>query len=232
MPADEKLVLKPGNIGFEEGAVIPFGGTTAYDFLINKAKLQPGEKVLINGASGSVGSACVHIAKHCGADVTGVCSGTNAPMVMALGADRVVDYHKQEFEKEGIQYDIIVDTVGTSPFVRANRALRPGGRMVLIAGKTSDMFLDGLKARRHGKRMIGRVAKESRAILQTVVDLAAEGHFKPVIDRCYSFNEMQSAHAHVDTGHTKGNVAGRVAPQIGADKMADKRTQTSEMAHA
>lgn len=212
MPAAGKLVLKPDTLSFEEGAAIPFGGTTAYDFLVNKARLKSGERVLINGASGSVGSACIQIAKHFGADVTGVCSGANAEMVSALGADRVIDYASQDFDKEDIQYDLVVDTVGTAPFSRANRALRPGGRMVLIAGKTSDMLFGGLKARLHGKRMVGGVAKESLAILQTVVDLAAEGQFKPVIDRCYPWGEMRAAHGHVDTGHKKGNVVVRVDP--------------------
>lgn len=206
MPADGKLVLKPENISFEVGAAIPFGGITAYDFLVNKAGLQAGERVLINGASGSVGSACVQIAKHLGAHVTGVCSSKNTGMVSALGADRVIDYNKQDFEKEDRLYDIVVDAVGTAPFVRTRHALRPGGRMVLIAGKTSDMFFGGLKARLKGNRMIGGVAQESRAILDSVVQLAADGAFSPVIDRCYPFDQMRAAHQHVDSGRKKGNV--------------------------
>lgn len=206
MPEDGKLTLKPDNISFEEAAAIAFGGTTAYDFLVNKARLQPGERLLINGASGSVGSACVQIGKYLGAHVTGVCSSKNAAIVTALGADRVIDYNAQDFAKEGIQYDIVVDASGTAPFVRTNHALRAGGRMVMIAGKTSDMFFGGLKALLKGKRMIGGVAKEDPAILKTVVQLAATGAFKPLIDRCYSFDDMRAAHQNVDTGHKKGNV--------------------------
>lgn len=226
MPANGNLVPKPVTISFEEAAAIPFGGTTAYDFLVNKAPLRAGEKVLINGASGSVGSACVQIARALGANVTGVCSSANAPMVMALGADRVIDYNRMAFENEGIRYDMIVDTIGNVPFARANKALRPGGRMVLIAGKTSDMIFGGLKARLKGKRLIGGVAKESRAALEAVVALAAEGRFKPVIDRCYPFAEMRAAHGHVDTGHKKGNVVVQI------DQGSRQQHSSGAVAHA
>ncbi|WP_299882826.1 NAD(P)-dependent alcohol dehydrogenase [uncultured Sulfitobacter sp.] len=206
MPADGKLTLKPDNISFEHAATIPFGATTAYDFLVNKAKLQRGETVLINGASGSVGSACVQIAKHLGAHVTAVCSGRNAEMVRTLGADRVIDYRTQEVIETNIQYDVVVDTVGTLPWAQAKHAIRNGGKMVLIAGKTSDMFLGGMKARLAGKKMVGGVASERRDILEAVVELAALGVLRPVIDRSYTFDDMKTAHAHVDTGHKKGNV--------------------------
>ncbi len=216
MPADGKLALKPDNLSFEMAAALPFGGTTAYDFLVNKAPLQAGETVLINGASGAVGTACVQIAKHLGAEVTAVCSGKNAAMVSALGADRVIDYTVQDFAAGDVQYDMVVDAVGTAPFARVNTALRPGGRMVLIAGETSDMLFGALKARMKGKRLIGGVAKESRALLQAVVDLAAAGHLTPVIDKVYPFEDMQAAHRHVDGGHKKGNVVVLVDPNKGA----------------
>ena len=206
MPADGKIVLKPENLSFEEAAAIPFGATTAYDFLINKGKLRAGERVLINGASGSVGSACVQIAKHFGAEVTGICSASNADLVRDIGADRVIDYAMQDFTKEGPQYDMVVDTVDTAPWDRARHALVPSGRMLLIAGSTSDMILGWLKARLRGKRLIGGVASESVDVLRKVVDLAAAGDFHPVIDRSFDFSQMIAAHTHVDTGHKKGNV--------------------------
>ncbi|MCG3268092.1 NAD(P)-dependent alcohol dehydrogenase [Yoonia sp. I 8.24] len=206
MPSDGKLVRKPDNISFEQAAAIPFGGTTAYDFLVNKAKLQPGTKVLINGASGSVGSACVQIAKHLGAHVTAVCSAKNAQMVTGLGADQVIDYQTQNVITDGMLYDTVVDAVGTLPWAQARHALRPGGQMVLIAGKTSDMLFGSLKARLAGKRLIGGVASERREIIEAVTQLAAQGIFQPVIDRNYPFDEMKAAHAHVDTGHKCGNV--------------------------
>lgn len=206
MPADGKIVRKPENLTFEEAAAIPFGATTAYDFLINKGKLRAGERVLINGASGSVGSACVQIAKHFGAEVTGVCSAANADLVHRIGADHVIDYTVRDFANEGPQYDIVVDTVGTAPWNRTRPALVSNGRMLLIAGCTSDMILGGLKARLRGKRLSGGVASESVDILRKVVDLAATGNFHPVIDRRFDFSQMIIAHAHVDTGHKKGNV--------------------------
>ncbi|WP_439155106.1 NAD(P)-dependent alcohol dehydrogenase [Yoonia sp.] len=206
MPANGKLTMKPDNISFEHAAAIPFGSTTAYDFLVNKAKLQKGETVLINGASGSVGSACVQIAKHLGAHVTAVCSGKNAEMIRAVGAIRVIDYRTHDVIEEGIEYDMVIDTVGTLPWVQAQHAVRSGGKMVLIAGKTSDMLPGGLKARLKGKRMVGGVASEHRKILEAVVKLAAQGELQPVIDRSYAFDDMKAAHAHVDTGHKKGNV--------------------------
>lgn len=181
MPADGKLTLKPDNISFEHAATIPSGATTAYDFLVNKAKPQRGETVVINGASGSVGSACVQIAKHFGAHVTAVCSGRNAEMVRTLGADHVIDYRTQDVIETGIQYDMVVDTVGTLPWARAKHAIRNGGKMVLIAGITSDMFLGGMKARLAGKKMVGGVASEHRDILEAVVELAALGVLQPVV---------------------------------------------------
>ena len=205
MPADGKIVAKPNGLSFDEAAAIPFGATTAYDFLIKKGKLRTGERVLINGASGSVGSACVQIAKHFGADVTGVCSAANADLVRAIGADRVIDYNAEDFTEEGLQYDVVVDTVGSAPWSKAQHALATNGRMLLIAGNTSDMIFGWLKARLHGKRLIGGVASEAIEVLRKVVELTADGHFHPVIDRSFDFSQMVAAHAHVDTGHKKGN---------------------------
>ncbi|WP_305511089.1 NAD(P)-dependent alcohol dehydrogenase [Shimia thalassica] len=206
MRAARNLVMKPDTIPFEIAAAIPFGGTTAYDFLVNKGTLRAGETVLVNGASGAVGSACVQIAHHIGAHVTAVCSSSNAEMVRQLGADRVIDYQIQDFTAEGAHYDMVVDTFGSAPWVRTQHALKRGGRMLLVAGNASDMFFGGLKARLRGKRLIGGVASERRDILKTVVDLAEAGAFSPVIDRCYAFDDMPLAHALVDSGRKKGNV--------------------------
>jgi NADPH:quinone reductase-like Zn-dependent oxidoreductase len=213
MPEDGKLALKPENISFVQAAAIPFGGTSAYDFLVNKAKLQTGETVLINGASGSVGSACVQIAKHLGAHVTAVCSGANADMVRALGADRVIDYRTQGVVEVGVQYHMVVDTVAKLPWEQAQHAIRPGGKMVLIAGKTSDMLWGSLKAVFSGKKMVGGVASERQEILKAVVELAGQGILQPVIDRTYTFDDMKVAHSHVDTGHKKGNVVVTIEPR-------------------
>jgi NADPH:quinone reductase-like Zn-dependent oxidoreductase len=231
MPADGKIVRKPENLTFEEAAAIPFGATTAYDFLINKGKLRAGERVLINGASGSVGSACVQLAKHFGAEVTGICSATNGHLVRSIGADHVIDYNTQDFTKEGPQYDMVVDTVDTAPWDRARHALVPNGRMLLIAGSTSDMILGWLKARLRGKRLIGGVASESVDILRKVVDLAAAGDFHPVIDRSFDFSQMIAAHTHVDTGHKKGNVVVTVNQISKSPRTADEELRLGAAAH-
>jgi NADPH:quinone reductase-like Zn-dependent oxidoreductase len=231
MPADGKVVRKPETLNFEEAAAIPFGATTAYDFLINKGKLRAGERVLINGASGSVGSACVQLAKHFGAEVTGICSATNADLVRSIGADHVIDYNTQDFTKEGPQYDMVVDTVDTAPWDRARHALVPNGRMLLIAGSTSDMILGWLKARLRGKRLIGGVASESVDILRKVVDLAAAGDFHPVIDRSFDFSQMIAAHTHVDTGHKKGNVVVTVNQISKSPRTADEELRLGAAAH-
>ena len=231
MPATGKIVLKPENLSFEEASAIPFGATTAYDFLINKGKLCAGERVLINGASGSVGSACVQLAKHLGAEVTGVCSVASADLVREIGADRVIDYNTQDFAKEGPVYDLVVDTIGTAPWVRSQNVLVPNGRMLMIAGSTSDMILGGLKARLRGKRLIGGVASEAVSILSKVVDLTAAGDFHPVIDRNFDFSQMMSAHAHVDTGHKKGDVVVTVTPTGKTGLHANEDLQLVEAAH-
>lgn len=218
MPATGKIVAKPEGLSFEVAAAIAFGGTTAYDFLVNKGKLRAGERVLINGASGSTGSACVQLAKYLGANVTGVCSAANSDLVRSIGADRVIDYNTEDFARNGSQYDVIVDTVGTAPWKRSQQALVTGGRMLMIAGSSSDMMLGGLKARLRGKRLIGGVASEAVAILQKVVNLTADGHLHPVIDRVFAFSQMVAAHTHVDTGHKKGNVVVRVATDLGPRK--------------
>mgnify|MGYP003632170493 CR=1 FL=1 len=231
MPADGKIVFKPENVSFEEAAAIPFGATTAYDFLINKGNLSAGERVLVNGASGSVGSACVQLAKYFGAEVTGICSAANASLVREIGADHVIDYNAEDFARGGPLYDIVVDAVGTAPWFRTRHALLPKGRMLMIAGSMSDMILGGLKARLDGKRLIGGVASEDVSILREVVDLTAAGDFHPVIDRTFDFSQMVSAHAHVDTGHKTGNAVVTTTPAGKKDLHANKYLQFMQTAH-
>ncbi len=200
-----------------------------YDFLINKGKLRPGERVLINGASGCVGSACVQLAKHFGAEVTGVCSSSNADLVRDIGADRVIDYNAGDFVEEGPRYDMVVDTVSAALWSRARHALVPNGRMLLIAGNTSDMIFGGLKARLRGKSLIGGIASEADDILRKVVDLAAAGYFNPVIDRSFDFSQMKAAHTHVDTGHKKGNLVVIVNPNSKSKRSADEACELAKM---
>ncbi len=213
MSQDGNLVLKPQSIGFEEAAALSFGGITAYDYLVNKAKVKAGERVLINGASGATGTAFVQLAKHFGAEVTGVCSGGNRDLVRKLGADHVIDYTTTDFASGGRKYDVIVDTVGTAPWSRARHALGPKGRLVVVSGSLSDMIFGPLRARFSGKRLIGGVTSGALVGLRKLAALAEEGHYRPVIDRSYSFDQMVEAHRYVDTGRKRGSVVVVVAEQ-------------------
>lgn len=220
MPADGRLVAKPENLTFEQAAAVSFGGTTAYDYLFNKGKLQKGERVLINGASGSVGSACVEMAKFAGAEVTAVCSAANADLVRSIGADFVLDYTKEDITEISGDFDMVVDTVGTLPWERARKLLAKKGRVMIVSGNTSDLFFGSLKARLAGKRLIGGVASEAVPLLQKVVQMAGDGHFHPMIDRRYAFSQMRAAHAHVDSRRKKGNVVVTLVPEVSLPQQA------------
>ena len=204
-PEDGLIVGMPDNLGFEEAAALSFGGTTALDFF-RKANLQEGESVLINGASGGVGTAAVQIAKHLGATVTGVCSGANAALVESLGADRVIDYQSEDFAASGQKYDVIMDTVGTAPFSRSKPCLNESGRLLLVLGGLSDMLRMPWVAATGTKRIVVGAAAERRDDLLTLAQLAEAGRFKPVIDRRYAVDQIVEAHRYVDSGRKKGNV--------------------------
>ena len=139
MPQDGAVVLKPPSLTFDEAAALSFGGTTALDFL-RRAKLQRGESVLVNGASGCVGTAAVQLARHFGAEVTGVCSSANEALVRSLGARHVIDYTKEDFMQNGDTYDVIVDTVGTAPFSPCKASLKEGGRLLMVVAGLPDML--------------------------------------------------------------------------------------------
>lgn len=205
MPEDD-LAPMPGNLTFAEAAALTFGGLTSLFFLRDKARIQPRERVLINGASGAVGSAAVQLAKHFGAVVTGVCSATNALLVRSLGADRVVDYAKEDFTQTRETYDIILDAVGNCPFDRCKAVLAPGGRLLLVVATLGQLVGALVWSSRAGRRVLGGVASTRPADLLFLRALAESGAFKPVIDRTYPFARIVDAHAYVDTGHKKGNV--------------------------
>ncbi len=205
MPEDGAVALKPANLTYEEAAAISFGGTTALDFF-RRAKLQSGEKVLINGASGGVGTAAVQLARHFGADVTGVCSTANVALVRSLGAAHVFDYTKEDFTQNGETYDVIVDTVGTAPFSRSKDSLKEGGRLLLVLGGLADMFQIPWVSMTSSKKIIAGPAPERAEDLRFLAKLAEAGKFKPVIDRRYPFEQIVEAHRYVDTGRKKGNV--------------------------
>lgn len=205
MPQDGAVALKPPGLSYGEAAALSFGGTTAWDFL-RRARLQRGESVLINGASGAVGSAAVQLARHVGASVTGVCSTANVAWVRALGASYVIDYTQEDFTRNGQTYDVIVDTVGTAPFSRSKASLKDGGRLLLVLAGLADMLHAPWASMRSGKKVIAGPVSVRVEDLPFLAELAAAGAFKPVIDRRYPFEQMVEAHRYVDSGRKKGNV--------------------------
>jgi NADPH:quinone reductase-like Zn-dependent oxidoreductase len=202
---DEAVARKPANLTHEEAAALSFGGTTALSFL-RKAKLQRGERVLVVGASGCVGTAAVQLARHLGARVTGVCSGANLELVRSIGAERVIDYTQEDFTRNGERYDVIVDTAGTSPFSRCQASLAERGRLLLVLASLPEMLRAPWVSLASTKRVIGGVVSWGVADLRLLAGLAEAGEFRPVIDRRYRFEEMVEAHRHVDAGHKRGNV--------------------------
>ena len=207
---DASVALKPANLSYDEAAALSFGGTTALNFF-RRAKLQSGEKVLINGASGGVGTAAVQLAKHFGAEVTAVSGGANLEMVRALGADHVIDYSKQDFTANGETYDVIVDTVGTTPFSRSKRSLKKNGRLLLVLGGLADMLRAPWVSMTSDKKVIAGPATDRAEDLRFLAGLAEGGEFKPVIGRRYPLDQIREAHAYVDSGRKRGNVVITVA---------------------
>ena len=208
---DGSLAKMPDNASFEEAAAIPFGGVAALHFL-KLAGITAEQKVLIYGASGSVGTAAVQIAKHFGAHVTGVCSTANLGLVKSLGADEVIDYTKDDFSKGGRVYDIIYDTVGKGSFWQSMRALkRPG--IKIEAGPGLESVLGGAWAKLTGAgNVIGGVAKGGLPALEFLRELFERGELRPVIDRRFPLADIAEAHRYAESGHKRGNVVITVAP--------------------
>jgi NADPH:quinone reductase-like Zn-dependent oxidoreductase len=206
MPEDGRVVRKPSNLTFEEAAALSFGGTTALNRLRDKAGIKRGDKVLIVGASGCVGSAAVQIAKHFGAEVTGVCSTANVELVRSIGADKVIDYTKVDFATTGETWDIILDTTGTAPLARSEPALKNGGRLVVVLGSFAQALGMERPSKASGKKVIAGVAAERVEDMRFLAELAEAGEFRPVIDRSYPLEHAAEAHAYVDTGRKRGSV--------------------------
>ncbi len=210
------VALKPANIMFEQAASVPVAAITALQGLRDQGKIQPGQKVLINGASGGVGTFAVQIAKSYGAEVTGVCSTRNLDLVRSIGADHVIDYTKEDFAKSGKRYDLILDNVGAQPLSRFRRALNPKGICIMIGGGGPN---DG--------RWIGPMAKPIKTLLLSpfvsqkfatfradlnhddltfLADLMQTGKVTPVIDRTYKLSEVPDAIRYLEQGHARGKV--------------------------
>lgn len=205
LPEDGMVVATPPGLTDETATALCFGGTTALDFL-RRAKLRPGERILVNGASGAVGTAVVQLARHAGAEVTGVCSTANLELVRSLGATHAIDYTREDFSRNGETYDVVVDTVGTAPFSRCRRSLRKGGRLLLVLAGLPDMLKGLWVSLTSGRSVIAGPATVKRDDLLTLAALAEAGAFQPMIDRIYPLDQIAEAHRYVDTGRKKGNV--------------------------
>jgi len=207
LPEDGTLAIKPVNLSYEQASVIPFGGNTALHFLL-KGNIRRGQKVLIYGASGSLGTAAIQLAKYFGAEVTGVCSTANVELVKSLGADKVTDYTKEDFAQNGLSYDIIFDTTGKSPFSGCVKSLKQEGIYLRAVHMKLSSVVQGLwTSITSSKQVIGGVATERKENLVFLKELVEAGKIKPVIDRHYTLEQIAEAHKYVDKGHKKGNVA-------------------------
>jgi len=205
MAQDGAVLHKPEGLSFAEAAALSFGGTTALHYL-RKASLQPGEKVLVNGASGAVGSAFAQLARHYGAEVTGVCSTANVALVQKSGAKHVIDYTQQDFTRNGETYDVIVDTVGNAPYARCRTSLRSGGRLLLIEAALAQMLAAPVVSLLSPHKVFAGPASGGVEALRTLADLAEQGVYRPVIDKEFAFEQIVEAHRYVDSGRKRGNV--------------------------
>jgi NADPH:quinone reductase-like Zn-dependent oxidoreductase len=206
LPEKGALAIKPASLSWEEAVAIPFGANTALYYLRDLGKIQGGQELLIIGASGSIGSAGVQLAKHFGATVTAVCSGANVGLVTSLGADKVIDYTKQDFTKNGETYDLIFDVIGATTFDRCLNSLKPKGVFLSCIMGLTDMFRIFWTSITGGKKIKGGVAINNLERMSFIAELAAAGKLKPVIDRSYPLEQIAEAFKYVEQGHKKGNV--------------------------
>jgi NADPH:quinone reductase-like Zn-dependent oxidoreductase len=210
LPEDGAVAIKPANITYEEAASVPHGASTALYFL-RKGNIQNGQKVLIYGASGAIGTFAVQLAKYFGAQVTGVCSTTNLELVKSLGADKVIDYTKEDFTKSGETYDVIFDTVGKSSFSGSIISLKQKG-VYLLNGMDFTRMVRGLwTSLTSSKKVIFGVASEKTEDMIFFKELMEAEKIKSAIDRSYPLEQIAEAHRYVEKGHKKGNVVITVA---------------------
>ena len=211
--ADRAVAPKPPNLTFEEAAAVPVAAITALQGLRDEGKLKPGQKVLINGASGGVGTFAVQLAKALGAEVTGVCSTRNVELVRSIGADRVVDYTREDFTKSGERYDLILDNVGNHSLSAMRSVLAPGGRYVMVGGRKG-RWIDPLP-RALAASVLSRfvsqdmgffISQLNKEDLTFLGDLMRAGKVRPVIDRRYTLSEVPAAVAYLETGRARGKV--------------------------
>ena len=212
---ENALLLKPTNMTFEQAAAVPLAGVTALQGLRNKGLIKSGQKVLINGASGGVGSFAVQIAKSFGAEVTGVCSTKKVAMVRSIGADHVIDYTQEDVTRSGQHYDLILDAAAFLPFSVYKRVLSPTGIYVFAGGSTSGLFrtmlLGSLMSKNEGQTFVTLMAGPNVKDLAFMKDLLETGKVIPAIDRCYSLSETAAALQYVEKRHVQGKVVITIA---------------------
>ena len=226
LASEKNLVSKPASVTFEQAAAVPIAALTALQGLRDKGHIQAGQKVLINGASGGVGTFAVQIAKSFGAEVTGVCSTRNVELVRSLGADHVIDYTKEDFTQGAMQYDLILDNVGNHPLLAVRRAMSPDGNYVLIGGGGPDagkwigpmlgpikgLLLSPFVSQQFGM-LLAEINKDDLAVMG---DMMEAKKVTPVIDRTYPLNEVPDAIRYLETGRARGKVIIRMEPDDGA----------------
>ncbi|MCA0399794.1 MAG: NAD(P)-dependent alcohol dehydrogenase [Proteobacteria bacterium] len=203
MPAEGRIVAKPAKLSFEEAAALSFGGATALHYLRDAAKAQPGERVLVIGGSGAVGTAAIQIARALGAAVDATSSAANIELIRSLGAERAIDYAIGQ--GAAAAYDIVFDTVGDASVAEGLAMLKPGGRLVLIAASLPQM-LGTLIPAGQGRKVIAGPAKESREQLEALATMAEAGQFRPLIDSVFALEAIAEAHTRVETRRKRGSV--------------------------
>ncbi|HSD85544.1 MAG TPA: NAD(P)-dependent alcohol dehydrogenase [Anaerolineae bacterium] len=205
MPETGTLAIKPANLTYEEAATVPYGALTALS-LLKKVNLQRGQQVLINGASGGIGSAAVQLAKYFGAEVTGVCGTPRVGFVKALGADRVIDYTQEDFTRNGETYDLIFDILGKSSLARGKRSLKPNGRYLFASFKMKHLVQMLWTKIAGGPKVICALSSEKAADLAFIKELIEAGKYKAIIDKCYPLAQTAEAHRYVEAGQKHGNI--------------------------
>ncbi|MEH7342323.1 NAD(P)-dependent alcohol dehydrogenase [Bacillus sp. JJ1532] len=207
---EEALALKPANISFEEAAAAPMAGVTALQGLRDKGKIKSGHKVLINGASGGVGTFAVQIAKSFGAEVTGICSTRNLETLQSIGADHVIDYTKDDFTQREELYDLILGVNGSYPLSAYKRALKPNGNFIHVGGSESQLYQTLIFGPFHSmtgsKKMSSLLQRANQKDLKYMKELLEAGKVKPVIDRQYKLSEVREAFRYFEEGHAQGKV--------------------------
>lgn len=198
--ADKPIVKKPRTISHEDAAGILFGGTAALYFIRDRAKVQQGDTVLINGASGAVGTNAIQLANYFGGTVTGVTSGDNTELVTTLGAEHIIDYQKESFLDDQQTYDVILDAVGNVSIKRGVRLLSDKGRLVLMVASLGQILASTMRP-----NVLTGTAPEKKQDVEFLLSLLAEGKLRVVIDKVYALEDIADAYAHVDSGHKKGN---------------------------